>query len=78
MEVHTRMSFTILFYLLFVIYFILFPCQIAHERFLLAKEKCEVMCLIDILIVFCMQDQGKQVSSDGNTSGTIDQRVPPP
>ena len=58
-------------------------CQIAHERFLLfffllAMEKCEVMCLIDFLIVFCMQDQGKQVSSDGNTSGTIDQRVPPP
>ena len=66
-----------------ILFLILFTCLIAHERFLLflfllAKEKCEVMCLIDFWIVFLMQDQGKQVSSDGNTSGTIDQRVPPP
>ena len=40
-------------------------CQIAHERFLLflfllAMEKCEVMCLIDFLIVFCMQDKASR------------------
>lgn len=72
MEVHPWISFTyIIVHVKLLMRFLLF-------LFLLAMEKCEVMCLIDFLIVFCMQDQGKQVSSDGNTSGTIDQRVPQP
>lgn len=54
MEVHTWISFTyIIVHVKLLMRFLLF-------LFLLAMEKCEVMCLIDFLIVFCMQDKASR------------------
>lgn len=33
---------------------------------------------LTISVILCVQDRGKQVSGEGNTSGTMDSRVAPP